>query len=156
MVSHEFIQVDGARSRGYGLTDRGTWGCGTAKQVDGIRRSLGQPPEDDVALEGCRQVGRSQTNRCPIRPGHMCAPALSAVDQSSALQQLVGRRDSGSGHAELRGENPLRGEFRPWEEIVPLDSGGKRRSEPSLQRPLTPPPSFERAAQFQGQPHANT
>jgi len=85
----------------------------------------------------------------------MRAPALPAVDQPSPLQELVGRRDSGSRDAELRGEDTLRGKFRPRKEIVPLDGRGQRRSEPSLQRPLTQPPAVQRAAQLQGQPHAN-
>jgi hypothetical protein len=74
------------------------------------------------------------------------APALPAIDQPPPLQELVGRRDSGSRDAELRGQNTLRGKFRPRKEIVPLDGRGERRSEPSLQRPFTQPPSLQRAA----------
>ena len=83
----------------------------------------------------------------------MRAPALPAVDQPSALKQLVGRCDSRSRHAKLRGENTLGGEFRARKEIVPLDGSAERRGEPSLQRPLTQPPSFQRAAHLQGQLH---
>ena len=104
---------------------------------------------------GDLSVSRPLAHGCPIPAGYMRAPALQAVDQPLALEELICRRDGGSGHAELRGQNTLGGKLRPGEEIVPLDGRRERRGEPPLQWPLTQPPPLQRAAQLQGQPHAN-